>query len=477
MTPIPAASPHRARLRTGLVLAGAAGAAIVAALLAQGRRPATPPAGPAERPAPPPRTATGLVVALPSTHLAAGPNETYLTAAITAPDATATARAPASIAIVIDRSGSMADDGKLAQAKAAAQALVDRLGPDDEATLISYDSRATVDVPLLAADGAGKAALRAAIAALAPGGNTGISAALWAGSDELARAHKDVRRIVLLSDGKPTDGVTNPADLIRFAGTRAETGVSISAIGMGLDYNEHVMAGIASAGRGNYYFVEQGTQLAAMFVKELDTLGQTVIAAGDLRIDAAPGVTIVDVLGYSFERLGPSAVRVPVADLRAKQQTKVVVRLRTTLAPTTAGYRAGAVDVATVQWRYRLVGGGAVEAVADARAIVTTDPTAVAAGRDATVVRMVEEVRTAEAIDQAAGEYADGRIERAQQILRARTTEAATAARELGDADLDAKVRQYAGAAAAGFAAPPPSAAAAKSGVKARRAEAYDLAR
>jgi hypothetical protein len=187
-------------------------------------------------------------------------------------------------------------------------------------------------------------------------------------------------------------------------------------------------------------------------------------------------VTIVDVLGYSFERLGPSAVRVPVADLRAKQQTKVVVRLRTALAPTTAGYRA-APRRAAVRWRYRLVGGRQVEAVADARAIVTTDLAAVAAGRDPAIVRMVEEARTAEAIDEAAGEYADGRIERAQQILRARTTEAATAARELGDAELDAKVRKYAGAAAAGFAAPPPSAAAAKSGVKARRAEAYDLAR
>ena len=476
MTTIPVASARRARIRTGLVLASATGAAMVAALLApRGRSAAAPP--PPAQPEPPPRTAAGLVLALPSTHLAAGPNETYLAASITAPDATTSVRAPASIAIVIDRSGSMADDGKLGQAKAAAQALVDRLGPGDEATLISYDSRATVDVPLLAADGAGKAALRAAIAQLQPGGNTGISAALWAGSDELARAHRDVRRIVLLSDGKPTDGISNPAELIRFAGTRAETGVSITAIGMGLDYNEHVMAGIASAGRGNYYFVEQGTQLAGMFVKELDTLGQTVIAAGDLRIDAAPGVTIVDVLGYSFERLGPSAVRVPVADLRAKQQTKVVVRLRTELAPTTAGYRSGALDVAAVRWRYRLVGGRQVEAVADARAIVTTDLAAVAAGRDPAIVRMVEEARTAEAIDEAAGEYADGRIERAQQILRVRTTEAATAARELGDAELDAKVRKYAGAAAAGFAAPPPSAAAAKSGVKARRAEAYDLAR
>ena len=313
MTTIPVATARRDRLRTGLVLATAVGAAVAAALLAPGAR--SRPTGTA----PPPRTADGLLVGLSSSHVLAGPSETYLAVALTAPAATRTQRSAASLAIVIDRSGSMSGE-PMEQAKAAALTLIDRLGPDDEATLISYASDATVDVPLVLADADGKAALRAAVAGLVARGDTGISAALWAGTDELSRAQRDVRRVVLLSDGKPTDGITRPSELIAFAGTRAARGVSISAVGLGVEYNEHVMAGIAAAGRGNYYYVERGTALAAMFVRELDSLGQTVIADGELRIAAAPGVTIVDVLGYPFERDADGAVRVPVSDLLAAQR-------------------------------------------------------------------------------------------------------------------------------------------------------------
>ncbi|MBK9037143.1 MAG: VWA domain-containing protein [Myxococcales bacterium] len=462
MTSIPVATPRRHRLRTGLVLATAAAAAIGAALLAQRPRP---------RPAaPPPRTAEGLVVGLTSSHVLAGASETYLAVALTAPAADLARRTPASLAIVIDRSGSMEGEA-LAQAKAAALTLIDRLAPDDEASLISYSSDVTIDVPLTMADAAGKAALRAAVDRLVARGDTGISAALWAGTDELRRSTRDVRRVVLLSDGKPTDGITRPSELIRFAATRAAQGVSISAVGLGVEYNEHVMAGIASAGRGNYYYVERGTALADMFVRELDSLGQTVIAAGEVLVTAAPGVTIVGVLGYPFERDSAGVVRVPVSDLRAGQHAKVVVRLRTELAATAT------VDVAAVTWRYRLVGGGQVERTADARATVTTDAALVARGRDGAIVRMVEEARTAMAIDEAAGAYAEGDIDRAQTILRVRTTEASATAADLGDAELDRKVRRYTGAAQANFAAPPASAAAGKGGVKAQRAEAYELVR
>ena len=129
------------------------------------------------------------------------------------------------------------------------------------------------------------------------------------------------------------------------------------------------------------------------------------------------------------------------------------------------------------RWAMAWVHGGEVVREADARAVVTTDPAQVAAGRDGAIICMVEDARTAMAIDDAAGAYAQGDIVRAQSILQVRTDEASATAAALGDAELDRRVRHYTGAAQAGFAAPPASAAAGKGGVKAQRAEAYDLAR
>ncbi len=465
MTTIPVASARRERLRTGLVLATATAAAVAAALLAPRR------GGPAARaPLAPARTATGITVGLSSSHVQVGLGETYLAVALQAPERVASTRSPASLAIVIDHSSSMRGL-PMEQAKAAAMALIDRLAPTDEATLVTYSTTAGVQVPLTVTDEAGKARLRAAVARIYPDGDTAISSALAVGTDELSRATKDVRRLVLLSDGRPTVGITDPDALVRFAATRAARGVSITAIGLGVEYNERLMAGIASAGRGNYHFVERGTELASLFVRELDSLGQTVLADSELRITTAPGVTIEDVLGYAYERDAANAVRVPVADLGAGARTKVVVRLATTLTGT------GAIDVATVRWSYRLIGGATETREVDARATRTADVAVVAAHRDATVVQMIEEARTAVTIDEAAAAYADGEIERAQAMLRQRATEAATQARELGNAELDVRVKASTDAAAAGFAAPPPSAAQGKASAKARRADAYQLAR
>lgn len=466
MSSIPAVVARRHRTRTALVLAGGAAALVAAALLG--------PRGPAPRA---PVQAIGLTAGLPGTVLAAGPSETYLAIGLTAPDAPASRRSPASLAIVLDRSGSMSGPD-FERAKSAAMVLIDRLSADDEIALVSYASGATLDLPLVPADEHGKAALRRAMSGLRAGGNTDLAAGLERGGQALARAGNGVRRIVLLSDGRPTWPDGRPmspsvarAELLRIAGERAAARMSITTVGFGLDYDEALMSEIASAGRGNYYFVERTAGLADMFTAELDSLGRTVIADSELRIEPAPGVTITDVLGYHARRDAGGAVVVPVTDLRAASRQKVVLAVRTDLA---AGRQ---VPIATVTWRFRVVGGGDEVRVTELRAAVSADPAAVAASADARAVAMIEEARTAVAIDAAAGAYATGDLDSARIILSRRAAEAQAAADGVGDAELGKRLGGYATQAQRAFAAPPSSAATRDASVKANRAEAWDLAR
>ena len=55
-------------------------------------------------------------------------------------------RPPLNLALVLDKSGSMADEGKIRYVRRAAHMLVNRLGPEDVLSIVTYDNRVRVPV-------------------------------------------------------------------------------------------------------------------------------------------------------------------------------------------------------------------------------------------------------------------------------------------------------------------------------------------
>ena len=117
---------------------------------------------------------------------------------LTVPDAIgAAARPPLRLALVLDRSGSM-DGPKLAVAKRCAAWLAERLRPEDELALVSFDDEVRLHAPLAPVNGG----MRGAIASLRPGGSTNLSGGWLKGLEQLRPAPADgVRKILLLTDG------------------------------------------------------------------------------------------------------------------------------------------------------------------------------------------------------------------------------------------------------------------------------------
>ncbi len=458
MSSAPASVARSHRWRTAAAIITAATALAAVAFLSP-RKAARPPAGPAS---------ALLSARLDSSHILRGTSQTYLAVSLTAPGGQVTERAPTSVAIVLDHSGSM-EGQALVDAKAAAAVLIDQLGPRDELAVVSYSTIAELIVPLQAATPEVRARARATIERLYAEGGTNIPAGLMAGADELVRSRGSLRRMVLISDGQ-----AEPADrprLIPLASRRAAQGISITTVGVGLEFDEEIMAGIAIAGRGNYHFVEHAHDLGPLFVAELGSLGETILTSGSLRIEPADGIEILDVIGYQLDRDG-RAVVIPVGDLRRGARTKVVLRIRATVGAETVK------ELAEVRWTFEELGRGARTETAVARAEVTSDALAIAAGRDQDTVWLVERAKTARALEEASTAYASGSAAQAETILRARAAEAATIAHELGDPMLGQEIEAVTARTQRSFASSPAaSAPAGKKALKGGRVDAYELAR
>jgi Ca-activated chloride channel homolog len=163
-----------------------------------------------------------------------------------------------------------------------------------------------------------------------------------------------VSRVILLSDGLANRGITDPRQLGNIACRERAVGISLSTIGVGLEYNENLMLALSESGGGNYYFLESSRNLASVLEKEFNTV--CGVLAQDARIDITlgRGVKVVDAIGSPFTSEGRD-VRLEIGDLNAGEK-----REWTLVLDVPAG--EGTMEVARGRLRYHSAAEGLAEA-------------------------------------------------------------------------------------------------------------------
>ena len=199
-------------------------------------------------------------------------------------------RPPVALAVVIDRSGSMAG-AKLKAACAAAQQLVRQLTAVDRISVISFDSEVRTVVPLSPPN---EEAL-ACIGRIRSGGQTALFDGWRAGmqsllqADDLQQHHK---RVLLLTDGQANVGLRRRSEVAPWVEFIQESSISTSCIGLGEDYEERLLHAMAEAGGGNLVHVTAPQQLEAIFEAELEGLNLTIGRDLRVRVGLSEGVTL-----------------------------------------------------------------------------------------------------------------------------------------------------------------------------------------
>ncbi len=242
------------------------------------------------------------------------------------------------VTMVLDASGSMADDHKLDTARMSARTLLDRLDTEDQVSLVQF-SEVVLGEYTVAHVSPDDEALHRSLRSYTPNQSTNAAAGLLAGYD-LASQAREARPaawhyLLFVSDGVANVGATRPeAILARLGRQRAHANpIRLVSVGVGIHtYNDELLEQVANDGDGWYRYVNQPEEAESLFAQ--DSFVQLFTPVADevrvqVRWDAAQ-VSTWQLLGYLNRAAANETFaddREDFAELHAGQETTVVYRL------------------------------------------------------------------------------------------------------------------------------------------------------
>lgn len=171
----------------------------------------------------------------------------------------------AAVAIVVDRSGSMAGE-RLEFCKIAAAGVVELLGRKDYVSVIAFDTEAYTIVPMTRVTSTG--AIISQINTLTAGGGTNMYPGMARAREELNQVNARLKHMIVLGDGQSAG--TGYEALA--AQCRAE-GITVSTVSVGEGSWVALMQAIAAGGGGQGYVTTDAASLTRIFTQ--DTLTHT----------------------------------------------------------------------------------------------------------------------------------------------------------------------------------------------------------
>ena len=232
------------------------------------------------------------------------------------------------LALVLDRSGSMAGE-KLEYVKQAASHVLDLLQKEDQVALVVFDDQVQVLSPSLSVTNGNRFELKQLISKIELGGSTNLCDGWLTGCKAIAASAQEdtINRTMLLTDGQANVGVTDLEILAAHAFELYKDTISTSAFGVGYGFNEHLLEAMANKGGGNFYFIEQPNQIPQIFLKEFDQLVGISVRKVEIQLDLPSSIEWQILGGWSTEYKN-GRLHIYVGDMLAGKMQDIYLKLQ-----------------------------------------------------------------------------------------------------------------------------------------------------
>jgi Mg-chelatase subunit ChlD len=252
---------------------------------------------------------------------ATGHSTRYLHLHLLAPTAQrACPRLPLDLALVLDRSGSMAGD-KWPRAREAALTALGRLNAQDRAAIVVYDDRIETLLESSPVNTATRQRAASALAAITPRGTTNLGEGWLTGCGLVGadNAPERLRRCFLLTDGLANQGITDAHTLAGHAAEVRQRGVVTSTFGVGDDYDEALLGPLADAGGGAFHDIARAEQIGPILARELGDALEVVYREVEVTL-SWEGALEVQGLGSWRQAAEHQCYRLWLGDLVSEQE-------------------------------------------------------------------------------------------------------------------------------------------------------------
>lgn len=344
-----------------------------------------------------------------------GGQEQYVGVWVDVPEGQQRAHVPMALTLTIDTSGSMGGD-KIVQARAAAKVLVQNMKDGDLVSIHAFSGTAHELIPPTVLRPRSRQAVISTIAELSADGATNMYDALnlSIGRARRAPATHPVRRVVMISDGRATAGPTSTATLAQVAENGTAHGVQVTALGVGLDYDEDALNAVAVRSSGRLYHLSDPREMAGIIRSELGLLQSTMAVGAYVEMVPAPGVQLIGASGVRSHWGSGGSLRVPLGTLFSGQRRELLVRYRWS-----GGFAEGQHPIASARLHFTDPNDSGVQRVQEVvvRGTLSTDADAVAAQSNAEVQAIIAVQEAANTTSQARVEVTAGNFDQADQQL------------------------------------------------------------
>ena len=228
---------------------------------------------------------------------------------------------PLNLAFAFDASGSMSSPDKIEWVREGFELFIRKLRPTDFVTVIAFSDTPVVLQPAAPLSAVDRDQLVREVGDVRTHGTADLASALETALEQVTpkRQSERVSRIIIISDG-----IGSSEEVLEVAQRSHDSGVRVTAVGCGADFNLDLMYQISKRGGGSSRFMSDHEKIEEMFSTGLDRMVVPAAFDLDIELEFAQEVRDLRTWGYRHEIAG-NRIRYHLSALHNKDYETILV--------------------------------------------------------------------------------------------------------------------------------------------------------